>query len=296
MRLWPPLSITLTALSVAVALLVPTPAEAPAGDCTHLRTGSYDITLRSTGEQRTVHMHVPQVLSGANPPLVVAFHGAGANGSFMENYSGLSAVADKAGFIVAYPSAWGSHPFWSLNDEARNGRQDRAFVSDLLDRMEDAYCVNPQRIYATGVSNGGGFTARIGCELSDRFTAIAPVAGGYKAIPDCDAVRPVSVLEIHGTADGAVPYHGEPPDYRGSVRRYLNQWVRINRCGAKSTAKHIAKDPPTILRVWSGCANGTLVAHIERYGRGHEWPGGFGQPGMSAARAVWAFFRGLRSA
>jgi polyhydroxybutyrate depolymerase len=282
-------------LLLTAAVLVPTPAEAPAGDCVKLRTGSYDVTLTSAGERRTVRMHVPRVLFGAKPALVVAFHGAGANGSFMESYSGLSAVADKAGFIVAYPSAWGAHPLWSLNDDGRNGLQDRAFVSDLLDRIEDAYCVDPHRIYATGVSNGGGFTARIGCELAERFTAIAPVAGGYKAIPDCDATRPVSVLEIHGTADRAVPYHGVPPDYRGSVRRYLNQWVRLNRCSPKSSVQRVAKNPPTILRVWSRCATGTVVAHIERYGRGHEWPGGFGQPGMSAARAVWAFFRGRRS-
>jgi polyhydroxybutyrate depolymerase len=285
----------LAALIVAAVLLIPTPAEAPAGDCLQLRTGSYDITVPSAGENRNVHMHVPKNLPGGRPALVVAFHGAGANGSFMESYSGLSSVADKNGFIVAYPSAWGSHPFWSLNDEAPNGTQDRTFVSDLLDLIEDQYCVDTHRIYATGVSNGGGFAARIGCEFADRFTAIAPVAGGYKAIPNCDADRPLSVLEIHGTADRAVPYHGEPPDYRGSVRRYLNQWVRLNRCGPNSSVTHIAKNPPTVQRVWSGCANGTLVAHIERYGRGHEWPGAFGEPGMSAARAVWAFFRMLRS-
>lgn len=294
MRLWAPFPLVIFAC-VLGALLAPSPARAPADPCAPVRTGSYDITILSAGEQRNVHVHVPTRLSGPNPPLVVAFHGAGANGAFMERYSGLSQVADKAGFIVAYPSAWGSHPLWSLNDQGRNGPQDRAFVSDLLDRMEDAFCVDPQRVYATGVSNGGGFTARIGCQLSERFTAIAPVAGGYKAIPDCDAGRPVSVLEIHGTADGAVPYHGVPPDYRGNVRRYLNQWIRIDKCGSSSNNRKIAKAPPTILRVWSGCADQTLVAHIERYGRGHEWPGGFGAPGMSAARAVWAFFRGLRS-
>jgi polyhydroxybutyrate depolymerase len=294
MRLSIPLTIA-TLAAVLVGLLVADAAVAPAYDCRTVRAGSYDITVQSAGEKRNVHVHVPTALAGAHAPLVVAFHGAGANGTFMERYSGLSQVADKNGFIVAYPSAWGSHPMWSLNDQATNGPQDRAFVSDLLDRMEDAFCVDPQRIYATGVSNGGGFVARMGCELSERFAAIAPVAGGYKAIPDCDADRPVSVLEIHGTADRAVPYHGVPPDYRGSVRRYLNQWIRIDHCGPRANNRKIAKSPPTILRVWSGCANKTLVAHIERYGRGHEWPGGFGAPGMSAARAVWAFFRGLSS-
>jgi polyhydroxybutyrate depolymerase len=294
MRLRTPVS-WLAVLCALAATLATRPATAPAGDCGQLQTGSYDITITSAGEQRNVHLHVPPTLAAPNPPLVVAFHGAGSNGAFMERYSGLSQVADKSGFIVAYPSAWGSHPFWSLNEHYFNGPQDRIFISDLLDHMEDAFCVDPTRVYATGISNGGSFTARIGCQLSTRFTAIAPVAGGYKAIPDCDAQRPVSVLEIHGTEDHAVPYHGVPPDYRGAVRRYLGEWVRIDACSAKPAAHHIAKRPPTILRVWSGCRNGTLVAHIERYGRGHEWPGGFGAPGMSAARAVWAFFRGLRA-
>src|SRR5689334_9392138 len=121
MRMWTPLTTVLAALLVGAAMLIPTPAEAPAGDCGKLRTGSYDVKVQSAGEQRTVHMHVPRALSGASPPLVVAFHGAGANGSFMESYSGLSQVADKAGFIVAYPSAWGSHPMWSLSDQDPNG-------------------------------------------------------------------------------------------------------------------------------------------------------------------------------
>jgi polyhydroxybutyrate depolymerase len=232
---------------------------------------SFDLTLTSAGEQRNARIHVPRAAAGMQLPLVLAFHGAGANGKFMEDYSGLSTLADRAGFIVVYPSAYGTHPFWSLNDDMPNGKEDLTFIS-----------------------NGGGFTARLGCELTPRLTAIAPVAGGYKAIPDCHPGRTLSVLEIHGTNDGAVPYHGLPPDFRGSVPRYLQGWRRLNGCATGSVNRHIA--PATVLRVWGGCSTpGTLVAHIERYGRGHEWPGAFGAPGMSASRAVWAFFRGLRS-
>lgn len=266
-----------------------------AGPCSSvMRAGSSDLTITSAGQQRQARLHVPSAPAGKQLPLVFAFHGAGATGEFMERYSGLSGVADKGQFVVVYPNASGSHPFWSLNDQAPNGPQDATFISDLLDDVEDSLCIDTQRVFATGVSNGGGFTARIGCRLSTRFTAIAPVAGGYKAIPDCDAKRPVSVLEIHGTEDRAVPYWGAPPDYRGSVPRYLAGWRRIDHCGAKPVDQRIAAG--TVHKIWADCANGTRVEHIKRWGRGHEWPGAFGAPGMNASQVVWDFFRNLRSA
>jgi polyhydroxybutyrate depolymerase len=282
-------------LSAPVPVRSSDPAPAHPDSCGAATTArSFDLTLTSAGEQRTARVHVPRAAAGTRLPLVLAFHGAGASGIFMENYSGLSELADRAGFLVVYPSAYGTHPFWSLNDDMPNGKEDLTFISDLLDNLEDNMCIDTSRVYATGVSNGGGFTARIGCQLAPRLTAIAPVAGGYKAIADCHPERALSVLEIHGTNDGAVPYHGVPPDFRGSVPRYLQSWRRLNGCVTESVNRHIA--PSTVLRVWGGCSTpGTLVAHIERYGRGHEWPGAFGASGMSASRAVWAFFRGLHS-
>jgi polyhydroxybutyrate depolymerase len=286
--------ISVPLLCAALVLGMDFGAPSAAGSCAAKpRAGSSDITLPSAGQQRQARLHVPQAPAGKELPLVVAFHGAGATGEFMERYSGLSQVADRGQFVVVYPNASGSHPFWSLNDDARNGPQDARFISDLLDNVEDSLCIDTKRVYATGVSNGGGFTARIGCRLSERFTAIAPVAGGYRAIPDCDARRPVSVLEIHGTADRAVPYWGKPPDYRGSVPRYLAGWRRIDRCGSKPVDQRMAAG--TLRKVWAPCADGTRVEHIKRWGRGHEWPGAFGAPGMSASQVVWDFFRNLRS-
>jgi polyhydroxybutyrate depolymerase len=255
--------------------------------------GSSDISLTSASQRREARLHVPSAPAGKQLPLVVAFHGAGATGEFMERYSGLSQVADRNQFVVVYPNAAGSHPFWSLNDDYPNGPEDVTFISDLLDNVEDALCIDATRVYATGVSNGGGFTAWMGCRLSTRFAAIAPVAGGYRAIPDCDARRPVSVLEIHGTEDRAVPYWGKPPDYRGSVPRFLAGWRRIDHCSSKPVDQRMAAG--TLRKVWAQCANGTRVEHIKRWGRGHEWPGAFGAPGMSASQVVWDFFRNLHS-
>jgi polyhydroxybutyrate depolymerase len=288
----------LAALAAATAL-APARAEAPgralaASGCGSPHpAGSFRLTLNSAGETRYTRVHVPpDAPTGRQLPLVLAFSGAGATGAFMQRQSGLSHVADRNGFIVAYPSSFGKHPFWSLNDDAPNGPQDLRFVNDLLDRLEATLCVDTGRVYATGVSNGGGFTARMGCEVSSRLAAIAPVAGGYKAIPDCDPDRPVSVLEIHGTNDGAVPYHGVPPDFRGSVPLYVQGWRTLDKCGQSAVGRLLARGITQL--TWSGCAGGTVVSQIKLYGRGHEWPGAFGAPGFSAAQAVWSFLQGRR--
>jgi polyhydroxybutyrate depolymerase len=281
------------ALATAALLLAAAaaaPARAAASPCsTPQPRRSYALKIESAGELRWARVHVPRSRPSRPLPLVLAFGGAGATGAFMQRYSGLSTVADRAPFIAVYPTAWGTHPFWSLNDAAPNGPQDLQFVSDLLDDLQATLCVDARRVYATGVSNGGGFTARVGCALANRIAAIAPVAGGYRAIGDCEPERRISVLEIHGTADGSVPYHGKPPDFRGSVPRYVAGWRKRDGCTPRSSHRRLA--PATLMVTWPTCRDGTEVAQIKIYGGVHVWPGAFGAPGFSAARAVWDFFR-----
>jgi polyhydroxybutyrate depolymerase len=148
-------------------------------------------------------VHVPPHPT-APLPLVIAFHGSHGYGPSFPRESGLSETADHYGFAVLYPTAGGSTRFWSLNRSMHP--DDVALLRALLPQAEAAACVDRTRIYATGVSNGGGFTARVGCEMSDTIAAIAPVAGGYKALDPCPDGHRTSVLEIHGDADRVVPF------------------------------------------------------------------------------------------
>src|SRR6201992_3599828 len=175
----------------------------------------------------TALLHVPK---NATPPLalVIAFHGAGGDGPGMAGYSGLSDTADAKGFAVLYPTAANSTHFWSLN--ASMPGDDVTKLKALLPQAEQAACADPFKIYATGVSNGGGFAARVGCEMAGTIAAIAPVAGGYKALDPCPKTQQVSVLEIHGTADHVVPYGGAPPDYKGAVAGFLAGWLTRDGC------------------------------------------------------------------
>ena len=264
----------------------------PASPCAERVTGDFTINLRQGGLIRSAVVHVPK--SGAGRPLavVLAFHGAGGNGEFMADYSGLSPLADNDHFVVVYPSAAGTRRFWTLNGRDATKPDDVGFIRALLKTLPTRVCMDSRRIYATGVSNGGGFTARIGCLLSSQIAAIAPVAGGYRSLDPCTPERPVAVLEIHGTADQVVPYYGKPPDYAGSVPKFLANWASYDACPDPAAPVFVA--PGTERFDWGPCAGGTEVLHLRLSGVGHTWPGSRDSRAapIDAGRTIWRFFRG----
>ena len=270
-------------------------ATAARPECAQALTpGDSQITIDSGGMQRTATLHIPLARAGMRLPLLVALHGAGQNASFFEPYTGFSQIADGEGFIVVYPNAAGSHSFWNINDHEPKAADDVAFIGALLDRVERNYCVDLRRVYATGVSNGGGMASRLGCQLSSRFAAIAPVAGGYRSLPACHPGAPVSVLEVHGTNDGAVPYYGEPGDHAGAVPAFLQGWIAHDHC-ARTAARH-REAAQVLLFKWSKCAGGTAVEHLEIIGGTHQLPGAmppdYGpRSTVSVPWLVWSFLR-----
>jgi len=284
-------------LVVAGAQLIsalPGAAQEAANPCQQTPTpGDSEITVMSGGRERTAILHVPPAVAGQRLPLLVGLHGAG--GKFFESYSGFSVLADAEGFIAVYPDPvdeYDGHTSWDISDGQAGGGPDVQFISDLLDYVESSLCVDTSRVYAAGVSNGGGLAARAACELSARFAAIASIAGGYKSLPPCQPTNPVSVVEVHGTDDGSVPYDGSPPDRAGAVRPWLAAWGQHDGCQGAPALSRIA---PRVERYeWTDCAEGTAVEHIEIFGGNHQLPGGLppdqGQPStVSATWLAWSF-------
>jgi polyhydroxybutyrate depolymerase len=252
--------------------------------------------LRPEGD-RTALIRVPARAARRPSALVVALHGGGASGRFMKRYSGLARVSDRAGFVAVFPDATGAHRFWNL--DATTAPDDVGFVDALIQQVATVACVDPDRVFAVGVSNGGGLTARLGCELSGRVSGIVVVAGGFARLPACRPVRPVSVLEIHGSDDASVPYGGDPKDGRGGdVRTWLAGWARRDGCEGTTPRRTVA---PRSLRIdWRGCVADVALAHIQVLGGGHQWPGASppdpGPPStFSAAQQAWAFLAPLRA-
>jgi len=285
-------------LAVSAAQLLsasPAAAQEAANPCQRAPPpGESQIAVLSDGVERMATLDVPPAAAGQRLPLLVGLHGAG--GKFFQSYSGFSVLAYSEGFIAVYPDPLeeaDGHTFWNI-DEAPAGPDDVQFISDLLDYLESNLCVNTSRVYAAGVSNGGGMAALLACRLSARFAAFASIAGGYSSLPPCQPANPVSVIEVHGTADGVVPYNGSPPARAGAVRPWLDAWRGRDGCHGHAVVSRIA---PRVERYdWTRCAHGTAVEHIEIFGGGHQLPGGLppdaGQTStVSAPWLAWSFLR-----
>ena len=226
-------------------------------------------------------LHVPP-RARKSLPLVLAFHGAGGSGAGFAVESGLSKTADAHGFAVLYPNAASARKFWSLSRSTGNVDVER--VEALIPQALAAACGDPERVFATGVSNGGGFTARLGCEIQLR--AIAPVAGGYRSLDPCPDSRRTSVLEIHGTGDHVVPYHGKAPDYAGSALTYISGWGRRDGCEEHPARKR--EGPKVVHLRFVDCAGGLAVEHFRLEDLDHGWP--TRATGFDTNAAVWRFF------
>lgn len=149
-------------------------------------------------------------------------------------------------------------------------------MAALLDHLEVELCVDRRRIFASGMSNGAILSHRLGCELSERVAAIAPVAGTIM-LSTCTPARPVPVMHIHGSNDGHVPWDGGPGCGPAGVAftgvpATLDGWRSRNGCTA-STARYFEAGEGRC-EAFTGCTGGADVALCTIAGGGHNWPGG----------------------
>jgi polyhydroxybutyrate depolymerase len=168
-------------------------------------------TLVSSGEQRTYLLYVPESYDPSIPaPLVITFHGFVQWPANQMELSHWNDLADEHGFIVVYPSGTHFPLRWrtggGFSADTDPGRDVR-FISDLIDKLESEFSIDPARIYANGMSNGGGMTFILSCQLSERIAAVGMVAGAFfYTWEECNPARQVPAIVFHGTDDPIVPY------------------------------------------------------------------------------------------
>lgn len=257
---------------------VPTPTQPPAAPtptssqaARYQNPGDYLDELPINGVLRAFVLHVPASYDSSQPaPLVFNIHGAGSNAIAQERASQWHAKADEFGFIVVAPQALGNPPVWMGVFLDQQGDADMGFFRALLDQLNRELNIDPDRIYATGLSNGGTMVNRLGCDLSQSFAAIAPVSGAQSGLHLCENQRPVSVLAIHGTDDRIIPYLGNGSDVP-SVRTWVEAWAVRDGCDEVSAESQLYEQVRR--EGWSGCDQGTEVALLTVEGGGHGWLG-----------------------
>ena len=289
---------TLATAPTAIRLSATVPAESltPAGI---LAPGDSRESLEVDGRLRTYWLHLPPAFDGTTPlPLVIVLHGGGGNGLRAAQMSGMTAKADEAGFLVAYPAGAGQSAEILLTWNGGNccgyaldhQVDDVAFIRTLIDDLSARLPIDDRRVYATGMSNGGMMTYRLGCELADRIAAIAPVAGALN-VESCSPAEPMSVVAFHGTADQHVLYEGGAPIVQvdphprvdTSVAESVGFWVEHDGCRPIPTREQTGS---LIHNTYRDCAAGVGVELYTIVGGGHAWPSGE----FSATDVMWEFF------
>jgi len=260
----------------------------------------------SSGEQRTYRLYVPKSYDRIRPtPLVISMHGAGLWGAAQMHMSGWNAVADEHGLIVVYPSGVRGGPrVWHVGQAGERPSKDVRFIAELIDTLKASYNIDPARIYADGLSNGGGMAFALSCTLSDRIAAVGLVASAqFLPWNECEDQRAVPMIAFHGTDDRFTPYHGGSSWVAGdhvfpSIPLFTASWARRNRCQASPVESAVAADVTRL--EYKGCADDADVVLYTIQGGGHTWPSGGPMPewfagktsrSVDASRQAWAFFQ-----
>jgi polyhydroxybutyrate depolymerase len=261
-------------------------------------------TFMHGGILRSYRLYVPaSYVPGTAAPLVFNLHGYGSNAGQQELYAGMAPVADTAGFLLCYPDGIAAEWNSGFTIPYNGGIDDVGFISTIIDRIAQDYSIDPARVFSCGMSNGGYMSYRLACDLESRIAAIASVTGAMTTIQttNCNASRPVPVLEIHGDADATVPYYGA--SYSLSVDSVLGFWRNVNGCTAPvvldTLPDLVAEGSYISTQYYGGCQAGTEVYHMKVNGGGHSWPGAFPVPSLgntnqdvNASVEIWRFFYG----
>ncbi len=261
-------------------------------------------TLVSSGEQRAYLVYVPKSYNATVPaPLVISIHGYAEWPAHQMEISHWNQLADQYGFIVVYPSGTQFPLRWRISSVQGNDAdliQDVNFISDLIDTLSAEYNIDPRRIYANGLSNGGGMSFVLSCKLSQRIAAIGSVSGAY-LLPwsDCTPARPVPAILFHGTSDPVVPFGGGPSAMFNIPFPAIPEWVDTlaGHNGCDPAPEPIAATGNVSGIQFKNCAASVIFYTVA--GGGHSWPGGEPLPqwivgtttqDIDATRLMWDFF------
>ena len=275
------------------------------------------VNLTVDGNPRSFIVYLPTGYNNAGKmPLIFAIHGGSGTPEGMINIANFKTIADRDKAVLVYPA--GIQKNWNDGRPTtpnQLGINDVSFFNQLCDYTINNYSVDGTKIYATGISNGGFMSSRLGCELSNRIAAIAVDAATIEATtiaPNCNPGRPVPAIYIHGTSDPLVPFTGGQMTAGGTAGgtvlshfQAIDKWVTINGCNSTPTITDlpdISNDGTTIKqRVYSGGLNGSEVVSYVVLNGGHTWPQGFQylneaiigktSQDMNACEVIWTFFK-----
>ena len=263
-----------------------------------------NASITHYGIQRDYILYIPELYDGNTAvPLVLNFHGYWSNAAQQMFYGDFRDIADTEGFLLVHPevTTFIGNQFWNVGFPGLSSTiDDVCFTEALIDELATLYTIDLDRVYATGMSNGGFMSFLLACQLSEKIAAVASVTGSMTqdTFDDCNAQLPTPVLQIHGTEDDVVLYNEN--NLSLPIPDVISYWVDHNNCETTPTTTTLpdvdVSDGSTIeYSVYEDGDNGITTEHMKVIWGGHTWPGsilnsaGTNQD-IDASMEIWLFF------
>ncbi|HEX3334419.1 MAG TPA: hypothetical protein VHS57_08755 [Acidimicrobiales bacterium] len=283
--------------------------------------GATVLLLKAGGESGGYVRQLPSSYTGRAPtPVVVDLHGYDVSAGIETRLTQLGTYGESHRYITITPQIVGTVPLWHDGTKSK----DVAFINGVLSNVESTLCVDRNRVFVAGYSNGAIMASVLACVDADQIAAIAPVAG-LVSPSNCAPARPVPVVAFHGTADQFVSYGGGlgpgasklplPKGTSGTISQVLGSntpgsnggpsipsnaaaWARRDGCAKNPASRQVASG---VTRISYSCPDGVAVVLYRISGGGHTWPGsavaskqkglGYTTLAISANQIMWNFFK-----
>ena len=285
--------------------------------------GPQEVQFGHDNYIRTTTFHIPKKLRRRRRSLLVCLHGGGETPeSFMRiTKRGFNKLSEQNNFVVAYPAAlnnyWNDAREDSISLSHFEEIDDVGFIEKTIQYALDSFRIDPERVFVTGLSDGGLMAFRLACQLPGKIKGIATVAASISLdqLVECSLDTTMSIMAVNGTVDPILSYYGGQMLVDGMekgsmlpIEDAIEFILEENSCGEKVTHRDISnRDTFDETRsekfIYTDCPNGNTITLIKVTNGGHTWPGGRQYEGkrnigktsrdFEATNEIWKFFKGL---
>jgi polyhydroxybutyrate depolymerase len=270
-------------------------------NCIPYGTNTQKCNLEHKNLDRYYLIYKPlSVLNESNTPLLFSLHGYGSSAEFHKSYTGYESLSQQEKFIVIYPQGYklettlaNSSSHWNSGAWTVGSNVDDVdFIKTIIEIISDQYSIDQNRIYSTGMSNGGFMSYHLACKLSHKIAAIASVTGSMskQTFDSCNPSHPTSVLQIHGLSDFVVPYNGNNAVGMMPIDEVLDFWATFNACSPNPVAviDYFNEKGSVEFVQYDSCLNNVEVNLLRLPNMNHTWPS-LNNYNISATKEIWNF-------
>jgi len=263
--------------------------------CNAFQVNTQKCSLTHNGIYREYYIYIPSTYtSSSNASLMFVLHGYGSNATNILYYSDFQSLSEQDEYILVYPQGalLNGVTHWNVGGWTLGSTiNDVDFIETIIEIVSDEYYINTNRIYSTGMSNGGYMSYHLACN-TNLFAAVASVTGSMtpETYNNCNPRNTSSVLQIHGLQDYTVPYTGAP--WSKTIPEVMEFWGQINDCNEAPLSSIADQSNGTYIYYdsYQDCNNNSGVELILHSSMGHTWPS-VSNHGFSATAEVWSFFK-----